>query len=82
MEIIFNNLMVELGYDWNNISMDYFIGFLVVLGNYFVDQLIIFGLGEFCNEVNDYENFFYEFVNLMLVFQLLGNFDMVDFNCW
>ena len=81
-EISLNNLMAELGYDRNFTSMDYSTGSPAALGNYLGDQMITFGLTELCNEINDYENLFYEPVNSTLAPQLPGNPDMIDPNRW
>lgn len=81
-EISLNNLMQELGYDRNNTSVDYSDGSPAALGNYIASELISFGLTELCNEINDYENLFYEPVNAALAPQLPGNPHMTDPNRW
>lgn len=81
-EIALNNLMEDLGYDRNMVSMDYAGGSAAALGNYLGDQMISFGLTELCNEINDYENLFYEPVNEALAPQLPGNPGMADPNHW
>lgn len=81
-EIDLNNLMAELGYDRNVVSMDYSTGSPAALGNYLADQIIAFGLTELCNEIDDYKNLFYEPINSALAPQLPGNPDMVDPNHW
>lgn len=81
-QIALNNFMAEKGYDVSFYSTDYSTGSAAALGNYIGDALISFGLTELCNEVNDYENLFYESVNEPLVPALPGNPDMQDPNRW
>jgi hypothetical protein len=76
----FDQLMDELGYDKNFVST---VGNSpAALGNRIAQTYINFGLGDYSNEQNGYENQFYEPVNEPLVPALPGNPDMVDPNRW
>ncbi|MBI1225177.1 MAG: T9SS type A sorting domain-containing protein [Bacteroidetes bacterium] len=74
--------MAELGYDINNVSVDYATGDPAALGNYIGQQVIAFGLQDGSNEQFNYANLYYQPVNPPLVTHLDGNPDLVDFNRW
>lgn len=81
-EIRLRELMEDLGYDINFTSEAYEEGSAAALGNYLGNALITFGLAEYCNEINDYENLYYEASNPPLAPILPGNPNMVDPNRW
>lgn len=81
-EIRLKELMEELGYDINFTSEAYDQGSAAALGNYLGNALIAFGLEEYCNEINDYENLYYEASNPPLAPILPGNPNMIDPNRW
>lgn len=55
----FDSLLVQLGYDSMNVSVDYTTGAPAALGNYLADQLIEFGLQDGAKEEFGYINFYY-----------------------
>lgn len=77
-----DNLMDALGYDIENVSTDYADGSAAALGNHIADCYIRFGLNDGANEENDYENLFYEPVNLPLQPEEPGNPDIEFLNRW
>ena len=70
---IFNQLMDELGYDKNNISLDYATGDPAALGNYIAQTLIDFGQQDGAREQQHYTNAHYETVNPPLITNNAGN---------
>ncbi|WP_406684512.1 FG-GAP-like repeat-containing protein [Seonamhaeicola sp. MEBiC1930] len=63
----FNLIMNQLGYDTNFTSLDYESGDAAALGNYVGQTLINYGLTDGAQEINDYENLFYNTVNNSLI---------------
>lgn len=78
----FRELMIELSYDPDDLSTDYENGSAAALGNYLAEQLIFFGQQDGSNELNDYENQYYEPINEPLVVGLPGNPDITAYNNW
>jgi Putative metal-binding motif len=78
----YNALMFQLGYDITNNSTDYQSGDPAALGNYLASQLIAYGMQDGSNEVNNYNNQYYEPVNPSLVISQPGNPAIVDLNRW
>lgn len=76
-----NDLMANLGYNINNTSLDYHRG-PAELGNYIANQLIRFGHKDGSNEINDYQNRYYEPINPPLNILRSGNPDIQDLNRW
>ncbi|OAV46119.1 DUF6851 domain-containing protein [Lewinella sp. 4G2] len=74
-----NALMLFLGYNPGNTSMDYRSGDPAALGNYVAEQIISFGLSDGANEANQYANLRYpapfnpplQFTNVFSIFQLM-----------
>lgn len=77
-----NALMDELGYDRYNTSVNYESGDPAALGNYIAEQMIAFGLQDGSNEINDYENQYYEPLNEPLNTDVSGNSNMDFPNNW
>ncbi len=80
-QLRFDDLMVELGCDAANVSLDYANG-PAELGNYLADRMIAFGLADGANEAADYANLVYESVNPDLELAASGNDALVDPNAW
>ena len=76
-----DEFMEELGYDINNTSIDYRCG-AAEMGNYIAYEIINYGFQDGANEENDYENLFYETVNVPLEIDAYGNPDILDLNRW
>ena len=81
LNITMDNLMNRLGYDISNESIEYAIG-PAEMGNYIAHNLINFGLQDGSNEVNDYENLFYEPINAPMLVDVSGNPNLSNFNRW
>lgn len=77
-----DELMNELGYDKSFSSIDYSAGSPAALGNYIAQCVLSFGLQDRSNELDFYENQYYEPVNPPLVMKKPGNPDILDFNRW
>ena len=75
-------LMNSLGYNPSFTGTDYSNGNAAALGNYLAQQLINFGLQDGSNEVNDYENRYYEPLNEALNTDVTGNPNMLFPNHW
>ncbi len=75
-----DSLMVEMGYDTNQVSTNYSDGDPAHLGNYLAQQMILFGLQDGSNEQNDYANRYYEPVNRPLrpIFSGAGDLSFPD----
>ncbi|MDX2305584.1 MAG: T9SS type A sorting domain-containing protein [Microscillaceae bacterium] len=80
--IILNNLMSELGYDVNVISIDYSSGSPAALGNYIAKCIIEFGLQDGSNEANNFANQHYTPVNPPLEPNKPGNPSIINSNRW
>jgi hypothetical protein len=75
-------LFQSYGYDENFTSTDYSTGSYAALGNYFAQQIIIFGLFDGSNEGDDYGNIYYEPANDPLILELYIDNDLNDPNRW
>ncbi len=75
-------LMLDLGFDTSNMSLDYADGSPAALGNYIADCYIRFGLQDGANELNDYANISYLPVNPPVRPEEPGNPDIVDLDRW
>lgn len=75
-------LMLGLGYDTTDTSLDYGRGSAAALGNYVADCYIQFGLQDGANEANDYANEWYVPVNPPIEPELPGNPDIIDLDRW
>ena len=80
-QIVFNELMEELGYDRFFTDTDYTGGNPAALGNYIAQVVIDYGQLDRSNEQDDYANLFYEPVNGPLN-PREGTIDMNDPNRW
>lgn len=78
--VVFVVLMQVYGYDIDDYEV--FGDILVVLGNWIVEMVFDFGYFDNLNEFEEYGNFYYMLVNLVLVFMFLGNLSIVDLNWW
>ena len=65
--ILIEDLFNSLGYDKNFLSTDLSTNSYAALGNYMASKMIAFGLEDFSNEANDYENLEYRVGNPPLV---------------
>ena len=78
----FNDLMSLLNYDPSFTSVDYSDGDPAALGNYIAKTIIEFGLQDGSNELNEYENLYYQPVNEPLNLSSGGSNNMNDPNRW
>ena len=83
-DILFDadGLMREMGYDPNIMDTTYQSGVPAHLGNYVAAKVIEYGFQDGANEIERYDNRFYEPVNPPLLIQDPGNPDIVDLNRW
>ena len=79
---LFDELMLELGYDIVYANTDYENEPPAALGNYIADNIIQFGLGDGANEQADYANQYYIPVNDPLDMSIAGNLTIDDPNRW
>lgn len=77
-----NSLMAQLGYSTSYTSTMYENGDPAALGNYIAETYINFGLSDGSNEQMDYENLYYEPINLPLAPILAGNPTITDPDRW
>ena len=75
-------LMSYLGYDINDVSIDYGGGSAAALGNHLAQCYIDLGLADGSNEANAYANVAYTPVNPALEPELPGNPNIIDLNHW
>jgi hypothetical protein len=75
-------LMSYLGYDINDVSIDYGGGSATALGNHLAQCYIDLGLADGSNEANAYANVAYTPVNPALEPELPGNPNIIDLNHW
>ena len=80
--LIANNLMNDLGLDPSFSSTDYTNDGAAALGNYLAEQIQLYGLTDGSNEVNGYENLYYNQLNPPLEMAQSGNPDIQDPNHW
>ena len=78
----YDQYMNSLGYDINDLSLDYSNGNPAALGNYAAQEMINYGLQDGSNELNGYSNIHYQHVNDSLVMDFPGNPNLTDFNRW
>ncbi len=79
---LFDELMLELGYDIVYANTDYENEPPAALGNYIADNLIQYGLGDGANEQADYANQYYIPINDPLDMSIPGNLTIDDPNRW
>ncbi len=77
-----NQLMISKGYSINNTSLDYVNDGPAALGNYLGQCMINYGLADNSNEVNNYENQYYNPVNPPMIIEFPGNETIEDYNRW
>ena len=77
-----DSLFIELGLDTQNTSVDFSNGSPAALGNYIAKTIIDFGQTDGSNEQNNYNNKYYQPVNLPLDPTLPGSPDLFDPNRW
>ncbi|WMI65210.1 FG-GAP-like repeat-containing protein [Aestuariibaculum sp. YM273] len=63
---ILDEVMAGLGYDISITDEDYTTGNPIALGNYIASQMIVYGLQDGSNEINQYANQYYQPVNAPL----------------
>ena len=76
-----DSLMAALGYDKNNISLDYTASPAGV-GNYLATFLINYGYQDQSNEAGNYANQFYKPANIPLIVKFPGDSTLTDPNRW
>ena len=81
-KIRFDLIMNQLGYDIDNISLDYTLGDPAALGNYIAEQIINYGKIDGSREQTSYDNAYYTPVNNPLPPTFPGNFTIEDPNRW
>lgn len=79
---IIENLMHELGYDWQFTGENYMEGRPAALGNYLAARVIEFGLQDGSNEGGDYQNLTYTPLNEPLNLRNPVFEGVVDINRW
>ena len=77
-----NSLMTQFGYSLSFSSTSYQGGNPAALGNYVAEQIIAFGDQDNSNQVNDYENEYYNPVNDPLLIFENGIMELNDPNRW
>ncbi|MBT31906.1 MAG: hypothetical protein CMO01_19790 [Thalassobius sp.] len=77
-----DSLMNTLGYNPSIISTNYASGSAAALGNYIARQVILFGQQDGSNELDDYENMYYEPINDPLELSESSNEFVTDPNRW
>lgn len=82
LEQAYDEHMLALGHDVSNTSTDYSEGSAAAFGNYVAEQVIAYGMQDGSNEVNSYENQYYEPVNPPLSVTEPGNPLIADMNRW
>jgi len=78
----FANLMNQLGYDTSRHSTNYIADGPAALGNYIAQCVITFGLQDGSNEINNYQNRFYNPINPPIDPTKPGNPTLLDPNRW
>ena len=79
---LLNELFINLGYDSLYVDTDYSSGSPAALGNFMAQSLIEFGQQDHSNEVNDYQNQFYEPINTSTNPIFFGVRPLTDPNRW
>ncbi len=82
LEVDLPFFMASLGYNDDNLSIDYQSGDPAALGNYIAQQIINYGLQDGSNEFFTYQNQSYMPVNPPMIVKDPGNPDIVDYNRW
>ena len=72
----------SLGFDKEFVSQDYSDGSYAALGNYMAEKMIQFGLQDGANEINDYENKYYEPTNPALDLEFYRDNSLINPNKW
>lgn len=79
---LLDNLFLSLGYDKNYVSIDLDSNSYAALGNYMASKMIAFGLQDFSNEVNDYQNLEYRIGNPPLILSEYDDNQNINPNKW
>lgn len=77
-----NSFFEELGYDPENLNLDYSSGDPAALGNYIAQQIIEYGFIDGANERQLYRNTYYLPSNNAFSPEDIGNPSIFDFNRW
>ena len=80
--LLMHNYMTEHGYSVTNTSIDYMNGGYAELGNYIAQEILNYGLIDGSNELNEFENIFYNSINPPLIMSEEGNPNIIDPNRW
>ena len=78
----FESFFGSLGYDKNYTTIDYSTGSYAALGNYMAAKMIEFGLQDGANEANQYENKYYQPVNVSLDLEFYRDNSHINPNRW
>ncbi|MGJ8745727.1 T9SS type A sorting domain-containing protein [Polaribacter sp.] len=78
----FETFFTSLGFDKDFESTDYSTGSYAALGNYLADKMIEFGLQDGANEINLYNNRYYNTVNDPLILELYEDNDYINPDRW
>ena len=78
----FTALFESYGYNVNFTSTDYSSGSYAALGNYFAEKMIAFGMQDGANEIDEYENLYYNPSNDPLILDLYQDNTAIDPNKW
>ncbi len=82
IQTMINGMMDDKGYNRLNISLDYVSGGPAELGNYIADEIIAYGYLDGANELNGYQNQYYEAQNDTVFPEFPGNPNIIDPNMW
>lgn len=80
--LLIDDLFTSLGYDKNFLSTDLNTHSYAALGNYMASKMIEFGLQDFSNEANDYENLEYRVGNPPLILSEYEENQNINPNKW
>ncbi|MDH7914592.1 FG-GAP-like repeat-containing protein [Winogradskyella sp. SYSU M77433] len=82
LQVLYDLLMDELGYDINDTSLLYDSGNAAALGNYVAQTIIDYGLQDGSRESTGYDNDYYAPINTPLALDVNDNTPMTDPNRW
>lgn len=79
---LYDEMMLDQGYDPTISSLDYTSGDPAALGNYIAEMMKSFGFQDGSNEQNQYDNIFYEPSNPPMDPAIAGTGNIDDLNSW
>ncbi len=77
-----DSLMAANNYSTSDTSANYLIDGPSALGNYIAEQIILYGIQDGSNELNDYDNIYYQATNDPILVEQPGNPSIEDPNRW